>query len=393
MSIEFFWRIPTNGDGRESLNSRGDWSKGAFLAPGRRHGQPDGLGYVDYASQVARAADISGFDGALIPTGRGSDEPWVLASALARETHNLRLLVAFQPGFIHPAYAVQMGATLSRISNGRVDWNIITGGDSKAQRAYGDFNDHAARYARTREYLEVVKGYRAGAPYDFKGDLYQFEDSGLAAPLKHARPPAIYFGGSSAPALDVAANFADVYLMWSEPLEQVRDEIARVRAAAEAAGRGEQLRFGIRVDVIARDTEEEAWNEVRKLYASVPEQQKQQFREVGPRDEGVGVQRQWALHGGKVDRFEDLIIAPNLWAGMALAKGGGSTTAKIGGPTCVLVGSHQQIAERLLEYIGLGVSTFILAAKPHLEEAYRVGENVLPVVRAALDDDVRRAAS
>jgi alkanesulfonate monooxygenase len=165
--------------------------------------------------------------------------------------------------------------------------------------------------------------------------------------------------------------------------EQIAGEVAKIRAAAEAAGRGKEIRFGIRVDVIARDTEEEAWAEVRRFYESIPHEQIEAFSKARPRDESVGAHRQWALHNGKVDKFEDLIVSPNLWAGKAVANG--AKGGQVGGPTCVLVGSNEQIAERLAEYVDVGITTFILAAKPHLEEAYRVGEYILPRVDGALD--------
>lgn len=382
MSVEYFWRLPSGGDGREAGNTRGDFGSSGKVAPRVRDGVSDGHGYIDYVSQVARAADINGFHGALLPTGRGGDEPWVVASALARETRNLNFLIAFQPGFIHPAYATQMGATLSRITNGRVDWNIITGGNPKDQRAYGDFFDHDSRYARTGEFLDVFRGYGAGEPFNHSGDLYQFENGGLKSPLKEARKPGIYFSGSSDAAIDVAARHADVYLMWAEPLEGIRGEIEKVKRAAAAAGRADQVRYGIRIDIIARDTEEEAWNEVRRFYDSIPKEALESFSKARPRAESTGAHRQWALHNGKVDSFEDLIVAPNFWVGKAAA--GGGKGGQVGGPTALLAGSNEQIAERLAEYIDIGVSTFILAAKPHLEEAYRVGEEVLPRVDDAL---------
>src|SRR5690606_27952140 len=167
---------------------------------------------------------------------------WVVASALARETRNLHFLIAFQPGFLHPAYATQMAATLSRITNGRVDWNIITGGNPKEQRAYGDFFNHEERYARTGEFLDSFRGYGAGQPFSHQGKLYHFENGGLTAPLKDARQPGIYFSGSSDPAIDIAARHADVYLMWAEPVDNIRGELEKIRRAAAAAGRGDKIR-------------------------------------------------------------------------------------------------------------------------------------------------------
>lgn len=152
---EFFWRIPTHGDGRSvspAAWNRGDWkaSKPGSMAPGTRGGAPDGFGYFDYAAQVAKAVELAGFDGALIPTSLPSDEPLATAAALARETRALRMMTAFQPGFIAPAYAAKMSATIQRISGNRLDWNIITGGSAPAQRAYGDTLPHDDRYSTLR---------------------------------------------------------------------------------------------------------------------------------------------------------------------------------------------------------------------------------------------------
>ena len=123
--------------------------------------------------------------------------------------------------------------------------------------------------------------------------------------------------------------------------------------------------------------------EVRRFYDSIPQDMLETFNNARPRDESVGAHRQWALHNGKVDSFEDLFVSPNLWAGKAISNG--AKGGQVGGPTCVLVGSNEQIAERLAEYIDIGITTFILAAKPHLEEAYRVGEYILPRVDGALE--------
>ena len=393
MSVELFWRLPTHGDGRKAhdKHTRGEWNKlppELRKAPGVRNGRPDGFSYVDYLGQVARAAEINGFDGALVPTGGISEQAWIVAAALARETRSLRFLVAHQAGFTEPHFAAQMAASFQRLSGGRLDLNIITGGASKAQRALGDFLDHDSRYARTGEFLDVFQKYWKEAPLNYQGDLYQVEDGGFKAPLNEAPLPGIYFAGSSQPAIDVAAQHADVYLVWAEPVAGNIEQFSKVRAAAEQAGRLDKVRFGVRVDIIARETEKEAWDEARRLFATATEHSKSLFAELGRdnKKESAGAQRQWALHQGRTDSFDDLIVAPNLWAGMSVLRGG---------PSCGLVGSYQQIADRLAEYVHAGASSFILASNPHLEEAYSVGEEILPLLGrsiSGLQNETHRAA-
>ncbi|SFR88009.1 LLM class flavin-dependent oxidoreductase [Sphingomonas jatrophae] len=386
MPVEIFWRLPTHGDGRKAhdRHTRGEWNKlppALRKAPGERHGKADGFGYIDYLGQVARAAEINGFDGALVPTSGISEQSWIVAAALARETRRLRFMVAHQAGFTEPHFAAQSAATLQRITGGRVDINIITGGSSKAQRALGDFLDHDSRYLRTGEFLDVFKRYWKEGPLDYRGELYRIEKGGFKAPLRDTPLPPIYFAGSSQPAIDVAADHADVYLVWAEPVAGNVEQFDRVRKAAAQRGRLDKVRFGVRVDIIARDTEKEAWDEARRLFATATETSKALFNELG-RDgkkestaESAGAQRQWALHKGRTDSFDDLIVAPNLWAGMSILRGG---------PSCGIIGSYQQIADRLAEYVDAGASSFILASNPHLEEAYNVGEEILPLLGDAI---------
>jgi alkanesulfonate monooxygenase len=386
MTVELFWRLPTHGDGRKAhdKHTRGEWNKlSADLrkAPGLRGDQPDGFGYIDYLGQVARAAEINGFAGALVPTSAISEQSWIVAAALARETRHLRFMVAHQAGFTEPHFAAQTAATLQRITGGRVDINIITGGSSPAQRAIGDFFDHDSRYERTGEFLDVFRRYWAEGPIDYEGKLYRIENGGFKAPLRDTPLPAIYFAGSSPPAIEVAADHADVYLVWAEPVAGNVEQFDRVRKVAAERGRLDKIRFGVRVDIIARETEKEAWDEARRLFETATQASKSLFAEQGRDDkknatsESVGAQRQWALHQGRTGNFDELIVAPNLWAGMSILRGG---------PSCGLIGSYQQIADRLAEYVDAGASSFILASNPHLEEAYRVGEEVLPLLGRAI---------
>jgi alkanesulfonate monooxygenase len=178
--------------------------------------------------------------------------------------------------------------------------------------------------------------------------------------------PDIYLGGSSKEACDVAARYADVYLTWGEPPAQVAAKLDAVRERASAVGR--ELRYGIRLHVIARDTSEEAWEEAQRLLGGLHPDQIARAQAIQRASQSEGQARMSALHNGRTDNLE---IYPNLWAGVGLVRGGAGTA---------LVGSHEEVADRIAEYHDLGIEEFIFSGYPHLEEAYRVGEGVLPVL-------------
>jgi alkanesulfonate monooxygenase len=324
--------------------------------------QPD----IDYLAQIARAAEQLGFEGVLTPTGTWCEDAWLTTAALIRETTRLKYLVAFRPGVISPTLAAQMAGTYQRISGGRLLLNVVTGGDAVEQRRFGDWQDHDARYARTDEFLSIVRGVWSGKPFDFVGDHLSVEGATTLAvpdPL-----PQVYFGGSSPAALPVAARHADVYLTWGEPPAQVVDKIRRVRELA----RGRDIRFGIRLHTISRDTSEEAWREAGKLLDALDPAQVRRAQEQLAASESVGQQRMVALHNGAFDGdAHSLEIYPNLWAGVGLVRGGAGTA---------LVGSHEEVADRIEEYYALGIEEFIFSGYPHLEEAYWFGEGVRPLL-------------
>jgi len=212
MTTEFFWRLPLGTDGPQlstDRHNRGNpQHRAGNIAPGRLpNGESDGFTYIDYIAQVAKAAELAGFEGALLPTG---PEPWIAAAALARETRRIRFLIAFQATWTLPAYAAQQAAILQNLSGGRLDWNIITGGNPASQRANGDFLEHDLRYKRTGEFLDVIQGLWAQDKFSYDGDIYRLENGSLPPGLQHERKPGVYFSGFSDAALDVAARHADV---------------------------------------------------------------------------------------------------------------------------------------------------------------------------------------
>jgi len=358
MSLRFHWFLPTNGDGRDIVGGGHGVATGAAGAI-----RPASLAYL---GQIARSAEQLGFEAALTPTGAWCEDAWLTCAMLAEVTERLRFLVAFRPGFVSPTLAAQMAATFQRHSGGRLLLNVVTGGETAEQQAYGDFLGKDQRYARCGEFLDIVTRLWAGQTVSHQGEHLHVEGarlSRLPSPV-----PDLYFGGSSAAAGPVAARHTDVYLTWGEPPAAVDAKLRWMDGLARESGRS--LRYGIRLHVISRDTATEAWQQAHRLIAGIDEATIRKVQEGLGHSESEGQRRMRELHGGFAENLE---ISPNLWAGVGLVRGGAGTA---------LVGSHAEVADRIEEYARLGLSEFILSGYPHLEEAYWFGEGVLPILRA-----------
>ncbi|MBL8647701.1 MAG: FMNH2-dependent alkanesulfonate monooxygenase [Sphingosinicella sp.] len=354
MAVRPFWFIPSHGDGRWLGSTEGFRST-----------------EFSYLAQVAGAADRLGFEGVLLPTGRTCEDSWVLASALAPLTPRLKFLVAVRPGVTSPLFAARQAATLDRVSGGRLLINIVAGGDQAELRADGVGLDHDGRYAVTDEFLRVWRGLMAGERVMYQGEHLFAEAAELLFPPVRPGGPPLYIGGSSNAAVAITGEHIDWYLSWGEPVVAVAGKVAEVREAAAKHGRS--VRFGIRLHIIVRETEEAAWAEADRLISRLDDETIARAQKAQKASQSVGQQRMQALHGGRRDR---LVIAPNLWAGVGLVRGGAGTA---------LVGSAESLAERISEYAAAGIETFILSGYPHLEEAYRVAELLFPLLPIARD--------
>lgn len=353
--LKFHWFIPTNGgDGRSIV--------------GGGHGVKAGTGdrppSVPYLGQIARSAEQLGFEAALLPTGGWCDDAWITASMLSSVSERLKFLVAFRPGLIAPYLTAQMAGTFQNLSGGRLHLNVVTGGESAEQRMFGDFLDKDERYERCDEFLHVVRALWRGETVTFEGAHLRLENAVLRESHIPHIPPMIYFGGSSPSALEVAARHADVYLTWGEPPEAVADKVREVRKLAAEEGR--ELRFGIRLHTIARDTSDAAWAEADRLLSHISRDEIERLHSGLQNRESEGQRRMLALSRGSIDELE---IYPNLWAGVGLVRAGAGTS---------MVGSFTEIADLIEKYAEAGIEEFVLSGYPHLEEAYWFGEGVLP---------------
>ena len=355
--MHIFWFLPTHGDARYLGTSEG--------------ARPIDLAYLQ---QIAGAADNLGYEGVLIPTGRSCEDPWVIASSLIGATKKLKFLVAVRPGLHQPSLAARMAATFDRLSGGRLLVNLVTGGDQAELEGDGVYLDHASRYEQSAEFIriwrEIIARSHGGQAFDYEGRHLSVKGAKLLYPPVQKPYPPVWFGGSSAPAHELAAEQVDAYLTWGEPPAEVAKKIADVRARAERKVR--QVEFGIRLHVIVRETQEAAWKAAEELISRVDDETVIRAQAAFARMDSEGQRRMAVLHAGGAKRSRaELEIAPNLWAGVGLVRGGAGTA---------LVGDPKTVAARIEEYAALGLDKFILSGYPHLEEAYRFAELVFPLL-------------
>ena len=357
--MKIFWFIPTHGDSRY-LGS----TKGARAAT------------FEYFKQVAIAADSLGYEGVLLPTGRSCEDSWILAASLIDATRRLKFLVALRPGLVQPVQSARMAATLDRLSGGRLLVNLVTGGDAEELAGDGLFLEHSKRYELSREFMtiyrETLRRSHDGEPFDFDGEHLKVQGAKLLYPPVQNPYPPMFFGGSSEEAHELCAEQLDTYLTWGEPPAAVAEKLADVRRRATRHGR--TLQYGIRLHVIVRETEEEAWRAAAELVSELDEATVAAAQQKLTKLDSVGQRRMAGLNKGRLNKRnvrEGLEVAPNLWAGVGLVRGGAGTA---------LVGNPQQVADRITEYAVLGLDYFIFSGYPHLEEAHRFAELVFPLL-------------
>ena len=322
----------------------------------------------DYVERVAKAHEDGGFDRALVAFGSTSPESQLVVAYAASVTKKLQFMIAHRPGFTAPTVAARQLATLDHFTGGRIAVHIITGGSDAELRKDGDHLTKDERYARTDEYLDIVRReWTSPTPFDYEGRYYQVEQAfGGVKPLQQPHIP-IYFGGSSDAAIPVAGKHADIYALWGETLAQVRQSIAGVRAAAAQHGR--QVRFSLSLRPVLADTEEAAWKRADEIV-----ERARAVREAaglptsGHTPPNAGSQRllQAAAQGSRLDK--------RLWTGVAAVTGAaGNSTG--------LVGTPEQVADALLDYYDLGVSTFLIRGFDPLDDAIAYGRDLIPLVR------------
>ncbi|WP_052317301.1 LLM class flavin-dependent oxidoreductase [Corynebacterium terpenotabidum] len=362
-NVTLHWFLPTNGDSRGIVGG----GHGAEAQLGDRF--PD----LRYLTQVAQAAEYNGFEAVLTPTGHWCHDSWLATSALLSATERLKFLVAYRPSLVPATLLAQQALTYQELSGDRLLLNVVVGGEDAEQRTFGDWSSKEERYALADEALAVADHlWTSPHPVTVSGEHLQIEGATLARRPRTAPP--VFFGGSSPAGIEVAAKRADVYLTWGEHPDAVAEKLSRVQEAARRHGR--VLEYGIRLHVISRDTEEEAWAEAQKLYDSLSAEEVARAQAGLKTSQSEGQRRMSEIHGrgsgfvagGDARALE---FAPGLWSGIGLVRGGAGTA---------LVGSHDRVAETIDQFRRAGIGHFILSGYPHIEEAFRVGEGTVPAL-------------
>ncbi|MEU0280827.1 LLM class flavin-dependent oxidoreductase [Streptomyces sp. NPDC088147] len=353
MSLEFLWYIPNT------------------IEPGHRGDDTTtGWGSIEYSTELARTAEAHGWGGALLGTGWGRPDTFTVATALAARTSTFKPLIAIRPGYWQPAHFAAAAATLDQLSRGRVLVNIVSGLDHLA--AYGDTrSDPAQRYARTQEFLHLVRRLWTEEDVTFDGEHFQVGGS-TVAPRPYATDtrthPTLYFGGASEAAERVSAAEADVQLFWGEPLDGLAERIDRLKELSERVGRRHKpLQFGLRITTLVRDTTEEAWRAAEEKVAKMAEDSGESTW-TGNRMTAAGQQRLFDLAA----RGE--VLDTCLYTTPGKVGGGGAATTW-------LVGSAADVATALDNYRALGITHFVLSDTPYKEETIRIGDQLLPRLR------------
>ncbi|MEV4421968.1 LLM class flavin-dependent oxidoreductase [Patulibacter sp. NPDC049589] len=369
MPVEFIGLISTN-DASETHQSSGP------------------LVDLAYTRKFARAHEDADFDRVLIGYSSGSPDNLQVAAFAAQNTERLGYLVAHRPGVVQPTTAARSFATLDQFAQGRIALHTITGGSDAEQRRDGDHLPKAERYARSQEYLQILKRvWTETEPVDHHGRFYDFEDFLLSVrPFQEPRIP-IYFGGSSDDAYRVGGAEADTYALFAQPLDQIAEEIARVRAAAKDAGRTDVPGISVSFRPILGATEDLAWERAHRILDTTKERIeagkgiKEYRRFLGDGARSVGSQRQLdaAARGERHDRA--------LWTPLAAATGApGNTTA--------LVGTPETVAQALLDYVDIGVTTILIRGFDPYDDAIDYGRELIPRVRAGVAErDAANGAS
>ena len=344
-----------------------------------------------YLADISRAHDEADFDRVLVGYGAVAPEAWMVAASVLASTSRLGVLVAHRPGFVQPVLLARTAATLDHLSGGgRVAIHFITGGDEADQRREGDFVPHDARYRRTGETMELVRrAFSEDAPFDFDGEFFHYEAA--FSSVKPVTPGGIplYFAGASPPAIAVGAANADVYAFWGEPREAVAARMASIGEAATAVGR--TLRYSLSLRPIIADTEAEAWDKAEWIAEKTAERiALAKERMTGRLDtyEGLGGARNATFSvdrdtGGTTSVGRKRLIAMSsdrdvyderLWMKVAnLTGAAGNSTA--------LVGTPEQVAEAMLRYYDLGITTLLLKGFDPLADVIDFGKELLPLVR------------
>lgn len=340
--MKFGYWLPVFGGWLRNVSDEGmeaNWNEVKHLAQ-----RSEEIGYDITLIAELFLNDIKGIDAPSL-------DAWSTAAALAAVTERLELMVAVRPTFHNPAILAKQAANIDRISNGRLALNVVSSWWADEARRYGiQFDEHDDRYARTAEWLKVVNGVWSEPSFSFRGKYYSVDETVLEPkPVRLPRPP-IYAGGESEAAKSLITRECDAYVTHGDPVDRVAPKVLDIQSRREANGLDPML-YGMAAYAIVRDSEEEAQLEVARI------------TNVAPGTPGYGNYQDWISH----TRLEQQVSLEDYSVSNRGLRAG-------------LVGTPEQVAEKILDLEAAGVGLLLLQFSPQLEEMERFADTVMPLV-------------
>ena len=346
--LEFGWFLPTSGD----TTCYGD--RDAFVQPS-----------AALFDRVVLAAEAAGFEYFLVPVAATCWEAWISSAMAVAKTKRIKALVAARPGYVSPVQLAKMGAAFDQLSGGRLSVNLIAGQSDAEALAEGIGLSKEDRYALMEEDVSIMKAlWTARGGVDFEGRFHTLKGARISPQPLQQPHPRFYLGGGSAEAWEISAKHSDIHLFWGDTPARIEDNIATIRGMAARHGRAETIGFGMRLQILSRETEAEAWDAAHELVRDVTEAQTRFIRtHYASSAANRRVQQLAREHGD--------LIGPHLWTGVTRVRPGAGI---------VVVGNPRQCADTLQEFIDLGCSSFCLSGYLHDEEATRFARWVRPLL-------------
>lgn len=352
--LKMGWFIPTNGD----TTSFGDSTKNI----------PNSM---EHFEKVALAAEEGGFDYVLVPTTEICWEAWITSAYLAAKTKKLKFLVALKPGYIHPVQLAKMVATFDQISGGgRIYINLIAGQSAADARSEGQFESKEKRYEQMEEEILLLRDLVSSDNVVFKGNYYHVDCPKIVPKAMQKPYPPFFLGGGSEMASEISAKYSATHLFWGDYPERIATQIKEIKDRAAKYGRADELDFSMRLQIICRETEDEAWAFAEQLVAGAEEQKARIVQRLAGFDSDANRRQR------ELSAIEDNRLTPHLWSGI--------TKVRVGAGTAV-VGNPQQVAAQLQDFIDVGISGFCLSGYPHAQEAAFFGKHVMPRLKVPGD--------
>jgi len=347
--LKMGWFIPTNGD----TSCFGDPSQEITLS-------------MEYFEKVALAAEAAGFDYALVPTTEMCWEAWITAAYLAAKTDKLKYLLALKPGYIHPVQLAKMVGTFDQISGGgRIYINLIAGLSATVARADGQHESKEERYEQMEEEIRLLKDLVSTDNVTFKGKYYNVDCPSINPKAIQKPYPPFFLGGGSGMAAEISAKYSATHLFWGDYPERIAAQIVAIRKLAAKYGRADEIDFAMRLQIICRETEDEAWAFAKQLVSSADAREDKMAQRMAGFDSAANNRQR------ELSAVADNKLTPHLWSGMTNVRPGAGTA---------VVGNPQQVAAQLQAFVDVGITGFCLSGYPHAEEAEIFGTHVMPLL-------------